>query len=365
MTHSGAISLLVLVLLSLLRPGAIAAQGEGAEHDHQIAQVLAPFDTTRPDRAARLFIIDRLSRDSRGRLGQVIAYTDRRVGEGWLGPIERLLLYFLLEEARLGSLDVVDRLLSETGRVDRAGLDDGLRQMLVTEVHRARRTIVRYLASGIDDRRHADFLLLTLQSLSLRGVRTVDELNDRVDDFISADSADRRSVLADRYLRRSLQQGGLGVGLIAGYDAGRFIGTEERPGEAVHGPRLGLRLHADRFVAELALLARRIGAPTGPVATVEGSMHLGIDLVARNPRIRPYGGIHYWSIGEGSEESLRPLGGLEVGSLLLFDDPPHLFLGIGGELQAGSFTGRTERSSLALWSVRLSLSLMNRRYTIR
>jgi hypothetical protein len=56
--------------------------------------------------------------------------------------------------------------------------------------------------------------------------------------------------------------------------------------------------------------------------------------------------------------------GFDVGTRLLFDNPPHLHLTIGGEWHLPSVVGTSIRYNRNFWSTRFTISLVKRSYRI-
>ena len=231
---------------------------------------------------------------------------------------------------------------------------------------RHERQILRFLSLQVEEDRHASFLLLLYESLTIRGVRGVDDLNDRIDAFAAADSTDPRSVLARTYLRRELVSEPFGIGLAAGYDAGSFVADGLLESVAVHGPRLGTLLWSGSLHLELAALVRSIEWSDQHGTTVEFGGSAGIDLMPGSLHLAPLLGLRYWvcDVDGQTERLLTPSVGLDFGTRVLFDDPPHLQLSVGGEWHLPSITSGAGRFYRSSWSIRFTLALISRSYRI-
>ena len=352
----------------LLIDARLAAQPND-ELQRSVATMLAPFDTTNLGRAGRLFIIDRLDRESTRWIPEVLEYIDQRQGTGWIAPPVRTLLMMLtgqveeLELAVLAGNPSGIMYHAESSAIQSPDPAPAVRQY----ARRSQRQIIRFLTQEVDQERHAEFLLLLFHSLTIRGVRGVDELNERVDEFAAGDTTDPRSSLALRYLRREVTSEPFGIGLVAGYDAGSFVATGEREGIGVHGPRFGFIVWGGAALLEMTALARSIERTGSNETSVEGGVRAGYDLVESNLHLGPIAGLHYWSIssdGERVGELLTPLFGFDVGTRLLFDDPPHLHLSIGAEWHLPSIVAAPMTYERSFWSLRFSLALVNRSYRI-
>lgn len=333
-----------------------------------VATMLVPFDTNNLGRAGRLFIIDRLDRESTRWIPEVLDYIDQRQGTGWISPSARTLLMMLTGRVEELELSVLAGNPSRIvyGAESAGGPVPDPTPAVREYARRSQRQIVRFLMQDVDHERHAEFLLLLFHSLTIRGVRGVDELNARVEEFAAADTTDPRSGLARRYLRRRVTSESFGIGLVAGYDAGGFVAMEDHGATGVHGPRLGLILWGGNALLEVAALARSIEASRSNETSVEGGFRAGYDVVESNLHLSPIAGLHYWSISDGElvDELLTPLFGFDVGTRLLFDDPPHLHLSIGAEWHLRSIIPAPERYERSFWSIRFSLSLVRRLYRI-
>lgn len=352
----------------LLTDTRLAAQPND-DLEQSVATMLIPFDTNNLGRAGRLFIIDRLDRESTRWISEVLDYIDQRQGTGWIVPSARTLLMMLtgqVEELELAVLAGNPSSImyhAESSALQAPDPAPAVREY----ARRSQRQIIRFLTQEVDQERHAEFLLLLFHSLTIRGVRGVDELNARVEEFAAGDTTDTRSVLALRYLRRRVTSEPFGIGLVAGYDAGGFVATGEREGVGVHGPRLGFIVWRGAALLELSALARSIEGSGSKETSVEGGVRAGYDLIESDLHLGPYAGMHYWSIssdGERLGELLTPLFGFDVGTRLLFDDPPHLHLSVGAEWHLPSIIPASEGYDRSFWSIRFSLALVNRSYRI-
>jgi len=363
-----AIVMMAVSTSSLLLIDARLAAQPNDDLQRRVATMLAPFDTSNIGRAGRLLIIDRLDRESTRWIPEVVDYIDQRQGTGWLAPSARTLLMMLTgqtEKLHLALLaDNPSSLMYHAVPAPEQVPDPA--PLIREHARRSRQQIIRSLMQDVDDERHSEFLLLLFHSLTIRGVRGIDELNARVEEFSAADTTDPRSDLALRYLRRRMTSEPFGIGLVAGYDAGRFVADDEREGIGVHGPRLGFVLWGGAAHLEIAALARSIDLTGSRGTSIEVGVRAGYDLAESNLHLSPIAGLHYWSItdGKGEGELLTALFGFDVGTRLLFDDPPHLHLSLGAEWHLPSLVPAPVGLERSFWSIRFSLALVSRRHRI-
>ena len=362
-------------LIPLLLTVLYASSSAQVEDSVTIDRLIHRLDSSWSQRGARLFLADRIERRSPRWIVPLLQYAEARDLGRFLTGQERILLQFAVQEYDdLLKPDFLVPLLKDYDGADLPDklLNDDLAANLLDLSRKWRNRIIGSLPSSDAEEYHATFLRLLLQATTLVGIRGVEQLNGEIDSFVfNAPPGDALAAIADRYLRRRVDNNRVGIGVGFRYRTDGPIHSVESPSEvaSVTGPGIGLHLFYSIWRADLLLYARRVSfSESGdPATSLEVALEVGPDLLSGAIVLRPTLGMQVGGLapedGRSDLRLLTPTVGLELATYQLFDDPPHLLFGVAGGYGFSSLSA-DEIGSTSTWSMTFFVALSSQTHSI-
>ena len=360
------------VVITLLMVPLVSGVVRGQIRDSAtIERILLRYDSINTTRAARLFLVDRIERRSLRWIDPLIEYLDRKGLRQIFVPEEATLLYLLSGRYRGDSSlrELVQLLYSTESTILHSPSVPQLLDVLVAYCRSNQSSIEGTLTASRLSTRELEFLGLTLYSTVIRGVRFVDDLNVRIDRFVDLSPDDTLARCADLRLRKRMESSELGAGLYFAYEAGG--GPSNENDIHAHGAVFGVNLWFRSFYLDLGTAIKKLDLSSRAESStaIEGSVNIGPDLLPGATLLRPFLGLQVGSTDnpidvEEEIELFSSIAGVDVGTQLQYDTPPHLNLMVRGFLGLNGYRVDAQPGSL-YWGVQFRIGLSSESLTIR
>ena len=339
--------------------------------------------------SARALLRHYVERDQADQGVLLLDFMQRRKGTaGWLSPEEELLAHLLFSDVSrlLDTAWIRPRLARRALRPGSHGIiADDLYERLLGRLRRDPEEMLRRIERGAGENAERGFLHLLVNNLSVRGVRSVDDVNGMVEQFLKDHPESSYAPLARGYLFLRTDQELIGGGLFAGYASGGVVfAGSDIPG-SVFGPSFSGELYVDRFVLSGSLFAGvlslsdsfevgRVFWRSGDAALTGGSLDAGYEFRFGNLMLTPFVGGTLYELREPNEEGNKSGKGMSTGGepgfqtgvmlgwRIPFDVPPHIDLRLRLSLVQPGLSDFSSALDGSIFLATLSFGLIQRPY---